>query len=570
MLLNDFSSLFKARLDGRPRLHISLADTTLLLLCLTLLLLVLAPLGMMVQAALHDSLGEFVGLVNFKTYFANPALTNSILHSLGIATLASAITLLLASLYAYALTNTGIPFKGFFRLVALLPILAPSLLPAIALVYLFGNQGLLKAWMGNQQIYGPIGILISYCFWLFPAVLMIMVTAFRGVDARLLEVSRSLGASSWRTHLHVMLPAIRYGLISAGMVAFTYVLTDFGIPKVIGGSYNMMALDVYKQIIGQQNISMGAVISLLLLLPALLAFVVDRLQKNAQGRLQQQQPQAYQASLGKPAIALLLLFCSSIALCLLVIIGTAIFASFASYWPYNLTPSLSHYQFQYVDGGGWSSYFNSVRMALMSMLAGTLLVFVTAYASQRLHGMPGLKNLLQVLTLLPMAIPGLVLGIAYILFFNHPANPLHLLYGTMTIIVLSTVIHYYTVPHLTALTALQQIPQQLDQAAMSLGVSRLRTIWRVYLPICLPALLDISVYFFVNAMTTVSAAIFLYSPDTTLASVAVLNMDDAGDTAPAAAMSVLILATSLLVKCVHWLLTRQLLHRSQRWRGKDG
>ncbi len=528
-MLNPVLSSNPQTLKHRPKFALTLPSAVLIGQCLILILLVLLPLITVFYKALFDREDHYVGLANFVLYFSNPTLTSSIIHSLVIALGATFITLIAASIYAYAITSSRMPFKGFFRLVALLPILAPSLLPAIALVYLFGHQGMLKSWLGTGEIYGPIGILMAYCFWLFPSVLMIMVPAFRSLDARLFEASRSLGAGTIRTHINVMFPAIRYGLISATMVAFTYVLTDFGIPKVIGGSYNMMALDVYKQIIGQQNFSMGAVVSLMLLLPALVAFVIDRVQKQSQVRLQQQEIRPYQAKKNPLQTTVLLAFCTGIAVCLLAVVGTAIFASFAKYWPYDLSMGLTHYHFEFVDGGGWKSYFNSLKLACLVTIVGTAFVFVAAFSSQRLKGLSLLKNLLQGLALLPMAIPGLVLGIAYIFFFNHPDNPINFLYGTLTIVVLSTVVHYYTVPHLTALTALKQLPVQLDSAAISLGVSVPTTFWRVYLPVCLPAVLDISVYFFVNAMTTVSAAIFLYSPNTTLASVAILNMDDAGD-----------------------------------------
>lgn len=251
---------------------------------------------------------------------------------------------------------------------------------------------------------------------------------------------------------------------------------------------------------------------------------------------------------------------------ILLIVITAILASFIRYWPYDLSLMLNHYRFDYVDGGGWSSYFNSIQLALWSTLAGTVLIFIIALFTERFKAHPVIKNYVQMLVLLPLAVPGLVLGIAYILFFNQPENPMSVLYGSLTLLVISTIIHYYTVPHLTLSNAIKQIPTQLDHAAQSLGASNWKMFYKVYLPLTFPALCDVSVYIFVNAMTTVSAAIFLYSPDTNLASVAVLNMDDAGDTVAAVAMSILILVTSCVVKLLHWLLTRKMMKSSQRWR----
>ncbi|MCG6598021.1 putative 2-aminoethylphosphonate ABC transporter permease subunit [Acinetobacter baumannii] len=565
-MLNEAASAVLKTQPRRKTEYSLRSNVALAAVAIALTLAIIAPLMMLFETAFFDENQNFVGLENFYNYFVSPALLSSVFNSVWVACAATVITVFLASIYAFALTNVNIKGKGFFKLVAFLPILAPSLLPSLALVYLFGKQGVFKPLLGDIQIYGPIGILISYCFWLFPAILMLMMVSFRSVDQRLIEASLSLGKNIWKTHYHVTLPAIRYGLISASLVAFIYVLTDFGIPKVIGGSFNMMALDVYKQIIGQQNMSMGAVISILLLLPAVFVFIFDRIQSKRHARFQAFQTKPYVSASNKKLEVVLSIFCGLVSGSILLIVFTAVLASFIQSWPYDLSLTLAHYSFEYVDGGGWAAYFNSVRMALFSTVFGTALIFMVALLTERFKAHPLIKNYVQALVLLPLAVPGLVLGIAYILFFNQQSNPLNVLYGTMTILVISTIVHYYTVPHLTLTNAIKQIPLQLDQAAQTLGTSKWKTFWKVYLPMCFQALCDVSVYIFVNAMTTVSAAIFLYSPDTSLAAVAVLNMDDAGDTVAAVAMSILILTTSCVVKLIHWLFTRKIMARSQQWR----
>lgn len=530
-------------------------------------LCLLIPLILLLRSAFFDVDAQFIGWANFSSYFANPALMSSIGNSLRIAILAIVITIPIAGLYAFALSNTHMPGKAYFKAIAFLPILAPSILPALALVYLFGQQGIFKQLLGEISIYGPLGILISYCFWLFPAVFILMLGAFRQVDRRLIEAAQTLGKSPMQIHWHVTRPAIQYGFISASLVAFTYVITDFGIPKVIGGSFNMMALDVYKQIIGQQNLNMGAVISILLLCPALLAFVIDRYQASRHHLRQQQIAEPYCFE-HRRLDRVLFGFCSLVAGSILLVLVTAILASLIRYWPYDLSLTLNHYRFEYVTGG-WHSYWNSLKLAFWTSMLGTVLIFSTVWAIERLNSHPQLKHYVQILTLLPLAIPGLVLGIAYILFFNHPVNPLAMLYGSMTLLIISTLIHYYTVPHLSLTQSMQQIPQQLDQAAQTLTASRFKLLSKVYLPIMLPTLGDVWVYLFVNAMTTVSAAIFLYSPETSLAAVDILNMDDAGDTVSAVALSVVILLTSCLVKLLHWAMSQKYFKHSQRWRERS-
>src|SRR5690606_6224512 len=224
--------------------------------------------------------------------------------------------------------------------------------------------------------------------------------------------------------------------------------------------------------------------------------------------------------------------------------------------------------FDLMDGGGWSSYYNSIRMALLTAFFGTIIVFVGAYMVEKSDGFRAGRTLFQFLAMLPMAVPGMVLGLAYIFFFNNPDNPLNVIYGTMTILVVCTVTHFYTVSHLTALTALKQMDREFEPVAASLKQPFHKLFFRVTVPVCLPAILDIAAYLFVNAMTTVSAVVFIYSTHTQLASVAVLNMDDAGDVAPAAAMGMMIFYTNVVARLLHALVSRVLLSRTQAWRSR--
>lgn len=552
----------------RPRLGRDdwLMGGGLVALALYLAVTLLVPLALMLAKSAQDQHGVFIGLANFEAYFSNPALSGAVGNSVGVAALSTLIVIGLAFGYAYALHRSCIPFKGLFRLVAMLPLLAPSLLPAIALVYLFGNQGALKGWLFGASIYGPIGIIIGSVFWTFPHALIIISTALATADARLYEASESLGASRWRTFTVITLSGARYGLISAIFVVFTLIITDFGVPKVIGGQFNMLATDIYKQVVGQQNFQMGAVVSLLLLLPALVAFFVERWAQRRQISALSSRAVPYQPKPRRARDGILLALVCLVAAMILGILGMAAFASLAKLWPYDLTLSLRHYDFSSTDGGSWASYGNSIRLALYTAVFGSLLVFIGAYLVEKSRIAQPLRTATHLLALIPMAVPGMVLGLAYIFFFNAPGNPLNFLYGSMALLVMATIAHFYTVSHLTALTALKQLDPEVESVSAALKTPFYRTFWRVTTPLCLPAILDIAIYFFINAMTTVSAVVFLYSPDTTLASVAVLNMDDAGDTAPAAAMAMLIVCTSAAVRLLHAGLSRWLHQRTQGWR----
>ncbi len=535
-------------------------------IALYLIVALALPLYTMLSKSVQNKDGELIGFTNYFEYFGTPALSYSINNSLYIATITTLITVTLAFTFAYAITRSCVPFKGLFKVIAMIPILVPSLLPGIALVYLFGNQGMIKELLFGHSIYGPIGIVIAEVFFTLPHAIIILLTSLSIADARLYEAAVALRASPLKIFFTVTIPGCRYGLVSAAFVVFTLAITDFGAPKVIGGDFDVLATDVYKQVIGQQNFEMGAVVSVVLLVPAVLAFTVDRLMQRRQVALLSSRAVALEPQPRRGFDLAMLAFCVLVSVFLVGMLAVCQYAALIKFYPYDLSFSLRNYAFDLMDGGGWDSYWNSIRLASWTAVVGTVLVFVGAWLTEKGRGFHLARTLFQLLAMMPMAVPGLVLGLAYIFFFNAPGNPLGVLYHTMAILVISTIVHFYTVAHLTAVTALKQMDPEFESVGASLKAPALRTFRRVTVPVCLPAILDILIYLFVNAMTTVSAVVFIYGPDTTLASVAVLNMDDAGDIAPAAAMGMMIFYTAASVRALHYVGSRFLIRRTQAWR----
>ncbi|HKO68373.1 MAG TPA: putative 2-aminoethylphosphonate ABC transporter permease subunit [Burkholderiaceae bacterium] len=524
------------------------------------------PLAMVIAQSAQDTDGKFVGVANYVAYFAATGSLTSIGNTLIVGVLSTLITIPLAFAYAYAIHRSCIPAKALFRNIALIPLLTPSLLFALSLVLLFGNQGILKELLLGQSIYGLIGIVVGMTFAHFPHTFIVISAALSLADRRHFEAAESLGASRLRIFLTVTLPGVKYGLISASIVSFMLSITDFGIPKVIGGQYNVLATDIYKQVIGQQNFELGAVVSVLLLAGAVLAFGFARLVQHKQITMMSGRAVPYEPAPRKAFDLIMLLFCSAVALAIIGVLVVAVVSSFIRFWPYNMSLTLRHYNFDLAAGGGWHAYTNSLTLATWTALVGTIIVFIGAYLVEKSRDFVRVRQLIQVLAAVPMAVPGLVLGLAYIFFFNKPGNPLGGIYGGMTILVLVTIIHFYSVTHFTMVTALKQVDPEFESISDSLKASRFRTLARVTVPLCMPAMLDVSIYFFLSAMTTVSAVVFLYSTNTSLASVAVINMDDAGEFAFAIAMACVISATCIAARGVHFLLTRGIRRRAHAWR----
>jgi iron(III) transport system permease protein len=545
----------------------ALRGLVLVLLALFALFLAL-PLAAMLRKSFEDRDGAFVGLANYVAYFSTPALSISLWNSVFVAATTTAIVLPVALAYAFALTRSRMPGQAAFRAVVMVPVLAPSLLPAIALVYLFGNQGMARWALFGHSIYGPIGIVIAQVFFNLPQAVMLLAATLSMADQRLYESAAALRTPKWRVWTTITWPELRFGLASCALVTFVKVITDFGSAIVIGGGYNVLATDIYKQVVGQLDFGMGAVIGVVLMVPAIVAFLGNQAIQRRQ--------QAVLTSRSVPYVvppsardAALLAFCALVAASMLVILGVAAWGSFVTYWPYNLSLSLRNYDFANFDPSGWAPFANALKMAGMTSAIGTVVVFMGAYALEKARGFAAATSLAATLAMMPLAVPGLVLGLSYVIFFNARSNPLEPLLGTLFLMSVGTLVHYYTVCHLTAVAALKQLDREFEAASESLKVSLFRTFMRVTAPICMPAVLEIAGFLFLAAMASVSVLIFIYAPDTRVASVAVVNINDAGFTAAAAAMATCIVLCCAAFKALHALVVHVVVRRSSAWRRRD-
>ena len=276
------------------------------------------------------------------------------------------------------------PGRALCRLVAMLALFAPSLVQALAFIYVFvfGNNGILTRATGvNVGIYGVKGIVLAEVFYCLPYALLILVAALSATDARLYDAAPTLGASPLRIFLTVTLPGVKFGLMSACFVVFTLVVTDFGAPKAIGGKFSVMATEVHNQVSGQQNFTMGATVSVVLLIPAVLAFFVDRLVQRRQYALVTSLSRPVQPGRRPLADWGLFAYCGMIAAAVAGLYLAIIVYSLVVRWPYDWTPSLKHYAFDTV--GGYTPLQNSLYVAGWTALIGTAPTFVGAYVVEK-------------------------------------------------------------------------------------------------------------------------------------------------------------------------------------------
>ena len=551
---------------------LSARHTTLLVQGLLLALLVAGvvfPLCVLLRQAFVDVSGTFTGLGVFTDYISSFKPLAALLHTLGVGVVSALGTVFLAFIPAWSATHDRLLGKRVCTAACMVTLFVPSILPAIGLVYLLGGQGLLSGLILDGEIYGFIGIILGSVAYTLPHAFLLLYTSLRGINPDLYRAARTLGAGPFRVFCTVTLPGCRYGLLCALVVAFILSITDFGVPKVLGGEFSMLSTEIFQLFIGMQDFSKGAVASMLLLLPSIPAFCLDhwaRKKEAAQrmvGTVSREDGQGahfstfppntaeprkagqvrFSPAMQKGLCTLASWLVAAFPLCIVLVV---VFSSFTSFWPYDLNLTLSAYSFD-TTFYGIAPYFNSVKLALAVALAGTTLTFVGAYLARRSDGF--FRTAYNALALVPLCVPGTVLGLAYAVGASRvPGFMAPLLDGGIVLLTLNTVIHFYTVCHFTCLAGLDKFGADFEAVGATLGTPRYRTFFRVTLPLQAQTLMDTAFYLFVNALTTLSAVVFIYSAHNTPASVAVMQLFDSGQMTEASALGTLILITAFAAK----------------------
>lgn len=500
-----------------------------------------------------------VGLENYRAAFANPSFWGVTWNSLEMSLATTACAMLVGFALAYGVHRTRMPGKPVFTAIAMLPLLAPSLVQALGLIFLLGRNGMVNRTFDlGIEIYGFPGLVIANTLYTFPQVFLIISAAMAVSDARMDEAAEVLGAGRLTKFLTVTLPSVKFGLVSAAFLAFTLTITDFGNAMVIGADYSVLATEIYNQVVGQMNFNLGAVIGIVLLIPAAAAFVVQRAAARRQFAALTDQSVPFEPKPDRVLDTAMFGFCALVASAVVAVIGIVVFASFVKLWPYNMSLTLENYSIELA--GGFTPVWTSIKVSLISALIGVFLVITTTYVTQRLENR--FTQALYLLSILPAAVPGMVLGLAYIFVFNNPDSLLGALYGTVALIAVCHFYHYHSQGFLTATTSLKQISTSFEESSKCLGAGFFHTLRHIVIPLMLPTILAVAVFLFMRSMVSLAAAIFLVTPKVEVASVTIMRLDETGLQGQAAAFATAVIAVVLTALALFRLLMRSLGVRS--------
>lgn len=472
---------------------------------------------------------------------------NTIFSSL----VATVTAIILGFIYAYAMNYTDIPGKKFFRVVALLPTMAPSIISGMAFIILFGRRGFITWNILHLQVdlYGPFGLWVVQTIAFFPLAYITISGVLKSISPNLELAAQNLGASGWYLFRTVTLRLATPGIASAFLLVAINSFADFGNPMLVGGNYHVLATEAYTQVVGAWNLPMGAVLSVFLVIPTLVVFFVQRyyLEKNS-----------FVTVTGKPVSGLirrtvgpatkwtLFTICSLLCLVILSIITVVILFAFTKSFGYDFTLTLDHFIEGVMESAVMkNSWIASMITAAITTVFGVLLAFLTI--RKRFPG----RVALDFLAMLPVSLPGTFIGLALILAFND--DPFSFT-GTLIIIIIGMVVRQLPVGYRQAVAGLKQIDKSLEEASTNLGSNSVGTFTRVVLPMLKNAMSVSFVYSFMKSMNTLSTVIFLISPEWNLASVNILSLSDHGflptASATAVGMMLTILVTFGIVKLI--------------------
>lgn len=495
-----------------------------------------------------------VGTEGYKTIFAMKGFGTSIKNSLITSGLSAVITSALAFVMAYTVSYTGVPgsYKKFIKTIAFVPMFLPTITYGFAIIYAFGRQGLITRLLGGRQffdIYGYPGLILGYIIYTLPISFVLIYNTMGYIDRRYMVVSKILGDDALRSFSTAVLRPLTGTFAASVIQCFALSFTDYGIPNAVGGRTDVIATVLYNQMLGAlPDFNTGSVVAIIMLLPSAASIIlltyIERfnIRYKTVSEIELRRNYFRDISWGIGA--------GIIALFVIGIMATVFIVPFVKSWPYETSFTLDHFRKVFSDSELSGVYRNSIYTATLTSIFGTLVVYGSALASSRSNlGKTG-KKTIESISLVTNTIPGMVLGIAYMLLFS--GTPLQ---NTFTLIIVCNIIHFFSTPYLMMKNSLDKMDSSWEDTARLMGDNWLKTVVRIVTPNALPTLAEVFSYYFINAMVTISAVIFIVGSETMVLTTKIKELEHYQQFDDIFVLSLLILLTNLAVKCIVHIIT---------------
>jgi len=510
-------------------------------------LLVVFVLVPIVQVVVFPPLGDYLHVAE------NARWVRATRNTFRMVVLSTLSATALGFLYGYALSRAALPARRFFRLIAVLPLFSPPFTLGFSYILMFGRFGLLT--------HGLAGLEVSILGWgslwavqtltNFPYAALAVERVLAATPGRLEAAARNLGGRGFAVFRTVTLPLARPAVAGAALVIAIYVLADFANPLIIGGDFPLLATEAWYRIDGWADMRGATLLAATLLPPALGLFVVERywVARRAYVVIAGRGSALDHAAVAPHVRGTLLALCGLVAGVILSLYFGVVAGAFTRTWGVDWTPTLASWEAAVTKA---DHLRNSLVYGAAAGVAATVLATVAAYLVDQ-RALPG-RRIVDFLFVVPAAVPGVFLGIGYLLAFNRPGIPLA---GTPLLLILAFTFANLPFGYQVARAGLAQIDRNLADAAADLGASRLRILWDVHLRLIFPVCVAAWTTTFISSVTNLSIAIFLVTPGTQVATFSILGLIGDNRLEPASALTTALLALTLLIVAATWRLTRR-------------
>ena len=474
---------------------------------------------------------------------------NALGNSMVVSLTATLFAVSIGGLLAWCTSRTAIRFTSIFAVLFSIPMLIPSISHGMGLIILFGTNGIIKNffhWEGN--IYGFWGIVIGSVMYSLPVAFLMILDILKFEDSTPYEAAEVMGLSKWDRFCAITLPYLRKPMISVIFATFTMVITDYGVPLMIGGKYMTLPVMMYQDVIGMLDFGKGSVIGTVLLIPALIACLLDVLNRDKGNSAYVLKPFVIKKKKFRDGFA----YCVCIISCIVLFLPIATFScvAFVKKYPINMTFSLNNVeQAIRMDAGNY--LLNSLIIAVFVSVIGVGVAILCAYFTARMSSK--YTKILHLLSIISLAVPGLVLGLSYVMFFKKT-----FIYGTFAVLILVNTMHFFASPYLMIYNTFSKLNINLEAVGKTLGIRRFYILKDVLLPMSKETILEMVSYFFVNSMMTISAVSFLASTDNKPIALMITQFEGQMQLECAAFVSFIILVVNMFVKGSVYLLKRRM------------
>lgn len=530
-----------------------------LLLAVIFGIFLLFPMVMIAIQSLAGGQGPTVGF--YGEIFAKPAFANALKNSIVVSSLSGVFTTILAFILAYAVNYTNIHkrIKKTITALAVLPMFLPTITYGFAIIYSFGKQGLITMVLGRQlfDIYGYSGLLIGYVIYTLPISFMLINNTMGYIDKKFMIVSRAMGDNQFRSFMTTIITPLLGTFAASFIQSFFLSFTDYGIPASVGGNMDLIANMLYSEMLGSlPNFHTGSAVAIVMLLPSIISVILLTFLERYNIRYSKisviEIPKNRVRDGVFCGISLLTLFLVSLILAVILIVPLA------KSWPYALTPTADHVKAALSDDALLGVYRNSLLVSILTAVFGTLIVYGATLISARSRFSGTLGKALDSAALVTNTIPGMVLGVAFLLAFKGTA-----IQNTFFIIVICNIVHFFSSPYLMMKNSLEKLNASWENTARLMGDNWFKTVIRIITPNITATLMEVWSYYFINAMVTVSAVIFIAGARTMVITAKIKELQHFADFNEIFVLSVLILVTNIVAKGL-WKLTAYIKNNSEK------